>query len=158
MRVSKPGESRRVERRNLKSNSQTEILDDKKQPTVPPYNPNYDMQYGCSRKTGHKTGGCYWNPPEFCENRILPYNGERWVQACQCHVCYRYKSKTCPASKLPRIQYINGSPIYDEPGNRKPKRVERPTTGRTRSDIPNESNRPKRVSTTQEPPRRRRIS
>ena len=129
MRVSIPGQKRR----NRKSDSQSIIEEDKKQPTVPQHNPDYDMQYGCSRKTGYKCGGHFWNPPAYCDKRILTYGYERWVNVGMCKECHRYKSRTCPAAMLPKIEYVDGKPVYDEPSNRKPKRIERAHVSRRRS-------------------------
>lgn len=122
MRQSAPGQKRR----NQKSNSKSMLGIDKKQPTnLPAHDPAYAMQYGCSRKTGQKTGGHFWNPPAYCERRIVPYGGERWVDVGLCKECFRHKSKTCPAASLDKIQFENGKPIYDEPCNRRSKRVPR---------------------------------
>ena len=124
MRNSTPGQKRKLPKRNSKSNLQTITDSDKRQP-LPPHNPDYDMQYGCSRATGFKSGGHFWNPPDYCETRILNYNDERWVDVGLCRKCWRHKSRTCPAALLEKIQYVDGQPMYDEPKNRKPKRVPR---------------------------------
>lgn len=154
MRVSKPGQ-KRVERRNSESKRQSTVKDDKIQPSHrAPHNPNYDMQYGCSRASGCKAGGHYWNPPDYCESRIFAYGGEAWVHVGLCHGCFRYKAKTCPAAAIKKTVYVNGKPMFDEPSNRKPKRVERHVAARQLR----EQVKPRRVSTPQEPPRRRRVS
>ena len=119
MRVSKPG------RRNQKLVSQMEIDDDKTQPSLPPHDPEYKMQYGCSRKTGYKVGGNYWNPPDFCEKRIIPYGGERWVLVSLCRQCARYKAGTCEARTTTTKVYAEGFQ-YDEPNNRVVRRQSRP--------------------------------
>ena len=79
MRQSTPGQKRR----NQKSNSKSMLSIDKKQPTnIPAHDPAYAMQYGCSRKTGQKTGGHFWNPPAYCGCRIVPYGGnDGWMWA-----------------------------------------------------------------------------
>ena len=146
-RVSRP------QRGNLKSNSQGQLIDDKIQPNVPPHDPDYDMQYGCSRKTGDRVGGCFWNPPDYCEKRINTYGGERWVLVGLCKQCHRYTSKTCPARSVDTDIY---APDYvaDEPATRKPKRVERHVAAQElRQQV-----RSRRVTVLEEPPRRRRVS
>lgn len=125
MRRSTPGQNVERKTRNSKSKSQVIVNADKTQPSPPKHDPDYDMQYGCSRKTGNKTGGHYWNPPDYCPNRILTYWDERWVDVGLCKECFRHKSRTCPAALLPKIEYVDGKPMFDEPKNRKPKRVER---------------------------------
>jgi hypothetical protein len=93
MRRSKPGE------RNLKSKRRSGIQMDKKQPAKGAYDPDYEMQYGCSRKTGRRAGGYFWNPPDYCESpRIdISDNGDRWVMINFCKRCVRWKTNTCPA-------------------------------------------------------------
>ena len=158
MRVSKPG-GRRVERRNSKSNLQMELTEDKKQPRNPHHDPNYEPQYGCSRKTGRKAGGYYYNPPAFCESPRIEVDdkGDCWVQVyfCKTKPCPRYTSGTCPIRNLPKTEYVDGHPVFDEPDTRKPKRVERHVAARELR----EQVKPRRVSApVEEAPRRRRMS
>lgn len=123
MRVSIPGRGIG----NQKSDSKSIVNDDKIQPSgIPPHDPKYDMQYGCSRKTGWKTGGCFWNPPAYCPSRILTYGNERWVDVGLCRLCPRHKARTCPAAFIDKGHSVNERIVYDEPSNRKPKRVSTP--------------------------------
>lgn len=141
MRVSKPG--KRIERGNLKSNPALEISEDKIQPTIPPHDPDYDMQYACSRKTGNRSGGHFWNPPAFCEKRILTYWGERWVSVSLCKTCSRYQSKTCPARQVDTDIYDKDY-IEDSPQARKARRIA--ANGLPKRQSAPANDRPRRVS------------
>lgn len=64
---------------------------------LPPHNSKYAMQYMCSRKTGERVPGFYWNPPDDCIGRISTYAGERWVDAVICLNC-RMRRRGCIAA------------------------------------------------------------
>ena len=67
---------------------------------IPCQIPNYDMQYGGSRKTGLLVGGFYWNPPDDCIGKIHTYGGERWVDVNICNPCSQRRS--CEAQYVDR--------------------------------------------------------
>ena len=97
-----------------------------------PHDPDFDMQYGCSRKTGVKAGGYFWNPPDYCQARIECSDVDRWVRVGFCKKCLRWKTGTCPARKVNCRIYENGY-VHDEPKTRKAARQKERTTSRRRS-------------------------
>lgn len=122
MRRSIPGQkkvaqSKPAPRRRSIPVKQGALMENKSRPV--PYDPDYDMQYHQSRKTGDCMGGFYWNPPADCISpRIICTKEDSWVETYFCHNCTRYKDKSCQARRTTTKIYTE-SYVADTPQARK---------------------------------------